>query len=31
MVHFFLDYIQALKLFPVFCCNGWQGWTWIAT
>ena len=19
------------KLFPVVCCYGWQGWTWIET
>ena len=25
------DYIWALKLFHVICCNGWQGWTWIET
>ena len=23
--------IQALQLFPVVCCNEWQGWTWIET
>ena len=24
------DYSQALKLFFVFCCNRWEGWTWLA-
>ena len=23
------DYLKALKLFPVTCCYGWQGWKWI--
>ena len=23
--------IQGIKLFPVICCNVWQGWTWIET
>ena len=25
------DHILPLKLFPVVCCNGWKGWTWINT
>ena len=22
------DYLTALKLFSVFCCDEWQGWKW---
>ena len=29
------DYINEteteMKLFPVVCCCGWQGWKWIET
>ena len=23
------DYLKVLKLFPVACRFGWQGWKWI--
>ena len=23
------DNLTALKLFPIVCCYGWQGWKWI--
>ena len=25
------NHVTALKLFPVVCCCGWQGWKWIET
>ena len=31
MVQFCYLRLYLLKLFPVVCCKGWQGWTWIET